>query len=222
MKIVDILFYYKDSEGKTDSILEEADIDETLNEVIERTNVLSDMGTDSINKTKFIHDGKIINPFLTISHELSASNSEQSVFKVFLYYLKPAPVKKSRKQEFLEKLARSSKNNNDIPILSEHELQKMHFKEKREKQKMEEILRINDQIWSTWETSRDHDQIVQMMYEMQEEKFNEQDQIINGVEGEIEAPLNLSTATEISCDPLPNCFTYQNLNKRQILVSHCH
>ena len=98
----------------------------------------------------------------------------------------------------------------------------MHFKEKREKQKMEEILRINDQIWSTWETSRDHDQIVQMMYEMQEEKFNEQDQIINGVEGEIEAPLNLSTATEISCDPLPNCFTYQNLNKRQILVSHCH
>lgn len=63
-----------------------------------------------------------------------------------------------------------------------------------------EASRISDMVWKTWEMSRNHNSMINHMLKKQRELLDDTDDTDDA------EPMDTSSATEISCEPLPVCF----------------
>lgn len=149
--------------------------------------VLSEEGFEEIsgNKLIVVCNGKILEPYFTFAHY-----SIKSGMKLVLA-LKKIPTKdKSRK--FLESLNMSKQN--PITLPQSHQTEK----NQPEVARMQEIARLTDLAYSTWEALPDYNLIMNEILASQEEQAQEY------TYEEEPIPTVITKADQIQEDPLPN------------------
>jgi hypothetical protein len=135
------------------------------------------MGMGSLEDTHLFKNGRLVNKYMSLSHENITDGS-------VLFAAKQAPAKKKRQRSRM------------VPIswlALELAAEEMEEEEERER------ARISDVIWSGWEMSRNHDRMLSLMRQRQAPTLPE-----NPIE-EAE-PLNLERESEIQTTPLPGCW----------------
>jgi hypothetical protein len=135
------------------------------------------MGIDSLENTHVFKNGRLVNKYMTLTHEKITDGS-------VLFAAKQAPAKAKRHRARL------------LPM-SWLALE-MAF-EDMEEDRERERARISDVIWSGWEMSRNHDRMLSIMRQKQAPALPE------NPAGEPE-PLNLERESEIQTTPLPGCW----------------
>lgn len=149
--------------------------------------VLSEEGFEEISGNKLIIacNGKLIEPCFTFAHY-----SIKSGMKLVMT-LKKIPTKdKSRK--FLESLNMNKQNS--ITLNQSHQAEKNQSEEAR----MEEIARLTDLAYSTWEALPDCNLIMNEILASQEEQAQEY------AFEEENIPTDITKADQIQEEPLPN------------------
>ncbi|KAK8893454.1 hypothetical protein M9Y10_021876 [Tritrichomonas musculus] len=155
------------------------------------TNVIGDVLTEegfeeiSGNRLIIVCNGKILEPYFTFAH-YSIKNGMKLVMA-----LKKLPTK-DRSRKFLESLNMNKQNAVSFPQTQQNE------NSQAEVARMEEIARLTDLAYSTWEALPDCNLIMNEILSSQQEQAQEY------IYEEEPIPTDITKADQIQEDPLPN------------------
>ncbi|OHT15092.1 hypothetical protein TRFO_14437 [Tritrichomonas foetus] len=228
---IKVIFAYKDSRGIEQKKIVSADAFDCFHQVLQQSGILDDLPQFTTSNTSAANNYNPANlcgdqnPNIS-TEQLTCAGKEYLVIfngKIVneMQSLSGAGVKNGSRVIIYQKLPKTTHKRriDRLQEIQNEHIKALKMRENLKQQKVKEILRINDQIWSTWESSRAHNQVMKFM----KQKIHQNSKITDNFEIQkiqiFDTPSDTTMAKEICCKPLPNCFLNLPMSQKAVFMA---